>query len=123
MLTENQMREIELGWRRGNDALLDIVMHKGPRSQWMAGAALQARARAKVVIAALEANHFFTTWIPVWLERAEAANRAGNQARRSYYLCMANAGRDAARDAMQSARGEGMQKTIIWLTGENRPLG
>jgi len=115
MLTLKQEHEIQLGFRRGNDALLDIVRAKTPRDSWVVGACLAARARARIVIAALEAEHFFSVWVPVWLDRAEAARLAGNHARRSYYLTLANAGRDAQRDARDSARGLDLHKTIIWL--------
>lgn len=115
MLTIKQQHEIELGWRRGNEALLEIVRCRGVKDQWLVGACLAARARARIVIAALEADLFFTQWVPVWLERAEAARVGGNLARASYYQCLANAGRDAQMDARQSARGVDMHRTIIWL--------
>jgi len=120
-MTLKQEHELQLGWRRGNEALLEIVRARTPRDQWMVGACLAARARARVVIAALEADLFFTEWVPVWLERAEAARRANNHARASYYQCLANAGRDAQMDARQSARGVDLHRTIIWLDNQ-RPV-
>jgi len=121
-MTLKQEHEIQIGWRRGNEALLEIVRAKSPRDQWVVGACLAARARARVVIAALEAELFFTEWVPVWLERAETARLANNYARASYYKCLANAGRDAQMDARQSARGVDMHRTIIWLDGK-RSMG
>lgn len=120
MKTASYENEILAGFRRGNDALLEIANAKGPRSQWMVGACLAARARVRVVLAALEANEFFSTMLPVWLDRAEQARLAGNHARRSYYLCLANAARDAMADAMSSARGNGMHKTIVWLDSSKK---
>lgn len=119
-MTLKQEHEIQLGFRRGNDALLTIARAKTPRDAWLVGACLHARARASIVLAALEADLFFSTWIPVWLERSEAARVAGNYARRSYYLCLANAGRDAQIDARESARGSDLHKTIIWLDNTGR---
>jgi len=113
MLTQNQQHEILEGFRRGNDSLLEITRAKTPQGQWMVGACLAARARVRIVLAALEANHFFSVWIPIWLERSQIALDAGNHRRASYYRTMANAGRDAQADAMRSARGLDMQKTII----------
>jgi len=117
MLTEKQQREIELGWKRGNDCLLEITRAKTGEDQWMVGACLAARARVRIVLAALEANAFFTVWVPVWLERAQVAADAGRHERAAYYRCLANAGRDAQFDAMRSARGLDMQKTIIFDNG------
>lgn len=115
MLTTQQQHEIQLGWRRGNEALLEIVRCRGPKDQWLVGACLAARARARIVIAALEAELFFSEWVPVWAERAAAARVGGNMARASYYECLANAGRDARMDARKSASGVDMHRTIIWL--------
>lgn len=100
-------------WRRGNDALLDIAQAKGPRGEWLVGACLAARTRARIVLAALEAHGFFSVMVPVWIDRANAAGLAGRHAQRSYWLCLANAGRDAMRDAMDSARGVDLPKTLI----------
>lgn len=114
MLTVNQQNEILKGFRRGNEALLRIVAAKGVHDQWLAGACLAARARYRVVLAALAAIGFFDEWIPVWLQKAHDAEIVGNHARRSYYLCLANAGRDARSDALRSARGWDMPKTIVF---------
>jgi len=111
--TEKSDRECAAAWRRGNDALLDIAQAKGPRGQWMAGACLAARTRSRIVFAALEAHGFFSVMVPIWSERASAAGLAGRHAQRAYWLCLANGGRDAMRDAMDSARGVDMHKTLI----------
>lgn len=117
--TEKTEMEIQLGFRRGSESLLNIVRAKQPRDCWLVGAVLAARARARIVLAALEANQFFSVWVPVWIDRAAAAQAVGNHARAAYYRALANAGRDAQRDAMQSARGDDLHKVIIWLDGKS----
>jgi len=115
MLTLNQQNEILKGFRRGNEALLDIVRAKQPRDQFLVGACLHARARARHVLAALEADGFFTEWVPVWRARAMDAELAGKHARAAYYRALANAGDDARKDARAFLCSDGVPKTIIWL--------
>jgi len=115
MLTINQQNEIQKGFRRGNEALLDIVRAKQPRDQFLVGACLHARARARHVLAALEASEFFTVWCPVWRDRALDAQLLGKHARAAYYRALANAGEDAKKDARVFLRSDGVPKTIIWL--------
>lgn len=120
MLTIKQQNELLLGFRRGNEALLSIVRAKSPRDSFVVGACLAARARARIVLAALEAEQFFTVWCPIWQDRAIIAEQVGKHERAAYYRTLANGGRDAIKDAREVARGDGLHKVIIWL--DDKPI-